>query len=282
MGRVRNYIRSHKVGFLLGAYLAFSLFSISLSTHTILISPKEMGLSLVSVFQKSISGTRLFLSETLDSIRTLHRLKQEYEQALEKVRYYEKIERELANLEEENRRLREVLQFSLQIPYENIPARVVGRDPQNYFSTLTINKGSLQGIEKNMPVVSFQGGKQGLVGKILQTGFNTSLVQPIYDPTSYIAARLVQSRYEGLVNGSVEEKIYMYYVKRFARMNIQSGELVVTSGLNSLFPPDIPIGVLRAVHAREYDTSLILEIDPIIDFGKIEYVFVLKPKGGKP
>lgn len=277
-----SFFKKHRVGFLLGSYLTFCLFSISISTRTFILRPKEIGLSVFSLFQAGISSAHQLFSETVDSIRTLRTLKEDYEQALERLRYYEKVEKQYAALEEENRQLKEILQFSQSIPYESIPARVIGKDPQNYFTTLTLNKGSLHGIKKNMPVIAVQGGKQGLVGKIVQTGFNASIVQPIYDPSSYVAARLSISRYEGLVSGSAEDKIYMYYVRRFARMNIQSGELIVTSGLNSIFPPGIPIGVLKAIHTREYDTSLLLELDPIIDFGRLEYVYVLQMLRGNP
>lgn len=277
-----SFFKKHRVGFFLGSYLTFCLLTISISTKTLILRPKEIGLSVFSIFQMGISSMQKLFSETIDSIRTLKNLKEEYEQALERLRYYEKVEIQYAALEEENRQLKEILQFSRSIPYESIPAQVIGKDPQNYYTTLTINKGSLHGIQKNMPVIAMQGGDQGLVGKVLQTGFNASIIQPIYDPNSYVAARLSISRYEGLVSGSTEEKIYMYYVKRFARMNIQSGELIVTSGLNSIFPPGIPIGVLKAIHAREYDTSLLLELDPIIDFGRLEHVYVLKVQRGNP
>ncbi|GAB4223395.1 MAG: rod shape-determining protein MreC [Spirochaetales bacterium] len=277
-----GFFRKHRVGFLLGSYLTFCLFSIGLSTSSIVLRPKEIGLSFFSLFQSGIGSVQQFFSETIDSIRTLRNLKQEYEEALERLQYYEKVEKQYVILEEENRRLKEILQFSQSIPYENLPARIIGKDPQNYYTTLTINKGSLQGVQRNMPVIAVQGGKQGLVGKVLQTGFNSSIVQPIYDPTSYVAARLAVSRYEGLVSGSTEEKIYMHYVKRVARMNIQNGELIITAGLSSIYPPGIPIGTLKAIHSREYDTSLLLELDPIIDFGRLEYVYVLKLQKRSP
>ncbi|HOV37867.1 MAG TPA: rod shape-determining protein MreC [Spirochaetales bacterium] len=273
----RSFFGKHKVGLLLGSYLTFCLVSISISTRTVNIRPKEIGLSIFSLFQYGVSSVQEFVGSTVNSIRTLRDLKRDYEQAMERVRYFEKIEKQYTALEEENQQLKELLQFSQNLEYKNIPARIIGKDPQNYFSTITVNKGSLHGVRKNMPVIAIQGGKQGLVGKIIQTGFNSSTIQPIYDPSAYVAARLSQSRYEGLVNGSEEEKIFMHYVKRFARLNIHNGELVVTSGMNSIFPPGIPIGTLKAIHVREYDTSLELELEPIIDFGRLEYVYILQP-----
>jgi rod shape-determining protein MreC len=91
-----------------------------------------------------------------------------------------------------------------------------------------------------------------------------------------VGARLLTSHYEGLVNGSGDESVTMKYVKRYARSNIRYGDIVVTSGMKSLYPSGIFIGAVKAIHAREYDTSLELELEPVIDFSRLEYVFVLK------
>jgi rod shape-determining protein MreC len=130
-----------------------------------------------------------------------------------------------------------------------------------------------------MTVVGIQRGHQGLVGKVLSVGLNSCMVQPLYDPSAFVAARLLSSRYEGLVNGSGDENIKMRYVKRYARSEIRFGDTVVTSGLGaSLFPEGIEIGTVKSISARTYDTSLELGIEPIIDFSRLEYVYILTAK----
>jgi rod shape-determining protein MreC len=275
----RNFFAKYKSGTLLGIYVLFSFFSLALSTKSITLKPKEIGLSFFSIFQQGGSAIGTFFAETVTSIRTLGELKQDYAAALEKLKQYERIEKDFHGLTEENRQLKEVLGFSQGLEYKNIPAKIIGKDPQNYHATLTVNKGSLAGVRKNMPVIAIQGGKQGLVGKIAQAGLNASIIQPLYDPTAFVAARLLTSRYEGLVSGSGDESVKMRYVKRYARSNIRYGDIVVTSGMKSLYPSGIVIGTIKAILARDYDTSLELEIEPIIDFNRLEYLYILAVEG---
>jgi len=272
----KKLFTKHKSGSLLGIYVFFSITALAFSGTAISIRPKQVGLSLFAIFQQAGTSTGRFFSETFNSIRELGDLKEEYSAALERLKHYETIEKDVKALEDENLRLKEVLQFSRESQFQNIPAQIIGKDPQNYHATITINKGSLAGVRKNMPVVAIQSGRQGLIGKIAEVGLNASIIQPLYDPNAFVAARLMTSRYEGLVNGSGEDSVTMRYVKRYARSNIRFGDMVVTSGLKSLYPPDILIGTVKTIHARDYDTSLELEIEPIIDFARLEYVYILQ------
>ena len=276
----KNFFSKHKSIVLFFFYILFSFFSLGLSTKTIILQPKEIGLSIFAVFQEGISSMSMFFSETVNSIKTLSELKQDYSAALERLKNYERIEKDYETIIEENRQLKEILKFSHDLEYQNIPAKIIGKDPQNYHATLTVNKGRLNGVKKDMPVVAVQNGRQGLVGKVVQVGINSSLIQPLYDSSAFIAARLFSSRYEGLVNGTDSETIVMRYVKRYARSNIRYGDIVITSGVKSLYPPDIYIGTVKMIHARDYDTSLELEIEPIIDFARLEYIYILQEVRG--
>jgi rod shape-determining protein MreC len=68
----------------------------------------------------------------------------------------------------------------------------------------------------------------------------------------------------------------MRYVKKRARDEIRSGNIAVTSGLRSIYPGEIPIGEVIKIEAPEWQPSLIVEIEPVIDFSRLEYVFVLQ------
>jgi rod shape-determining protein MreC len=85
------------------------------------------------------------------------------------------------------------------------------------------------------------------------------------------------SRYEGLIRGGSPEagKLEMRYVKKEAKGVIRYGSLVITSGNNSIYPPDLYVGRVKTVEAPEWETSLTLTITPIVDFARMEYVFVL-------
>ena len=139
------------------------------------------------------------------------------------------MERGIAELRDENKRLRQQLDLSQEIPYQRIAARIVAKDPENTYSTITIDKGFGEGIRKNMSVIAFQDGVEGLVGRVIEVGRGTSKIVPLYDTKSYIAARLSGgSRTEGLVGGqgSPEDPLLMRFVKKRAKDEIQFGDLV--------------------------------------------------------
>ena len=161
--------------------------------------------------------------------------------------------------------------------YKNHPAQIIGRDPNNQYSTLTINKGSRHGIRKNMPVIAVQNGLVGLVGKVLQVGHTTSLVMPIYDYESNVSARIQDTRDVGLVSGLgwEDRPLSMKYIKKRVLPDLQYGDLIVTSGENENFMKDIPIGYINTITVQDYDSSLNIELTPVVDFGRLEQVFVL-------
>ena len=252
--------------------------SIGISTGGKLISPKEAGLTVFSVFQNGASGIGGFFSDTVNSINELRELRTAYEDLQEKVTEFAEIERNIEELKNENSSLRRQLGFSKTSPFKNIPAEVIGKDPGNTFNSIIINKGKSSGIERNMPVVALQDGYHGLVGKIAEVGAFTSIVIPIYDESAYVSARLQESRYEGLITGRgySDSILTMDYIKKIAREEIKYGDFVITSGMNSIFPKGIYIGRVTAIEGKEWDTSLQLEIEPVVDFTKLEYVFVLE------
>jgi rod shape-determining protein MreC len=128
-------------------------------------------------------------------------------------------------------------------------------------------------------VVAFQDGIEGLVGRVVDVGHGSSIVVPLYDSTSFVAARLAKARHEGLIsgNGSANEPLVMRYVKKRAKEEVQFGDLVVTTGFESVYPPDIAIGRVNRVRVLEYQSSIEIDLDPILDFSRLEYVFVIKP-----
>ena len=278
MTRFSIFITKNKKWSILLGLLLLCLVMMGISTKNVVLKPKKLGFSLVSVLQSGISEVGQFFSETINSIGELRRLRQEYEAIQEKLTQYRELERDYVQIVNENRILREQLEFSSSLSFNKIPAEIIAKDPGNEFSTIVINKGSRHGVEKDMPVIAYQDGFQGLVGKIVETGMITSVVMPLHDESCYVAARLQETRYEGLVKGSgnPNKNIIMDYVKKRAKEEIQYGDLVTSSGMQSLYPEGIYIGRVRAMNAREWDSSLELEIEPIIDFSKLEYVFVLE------
>ena len=253
------------------------LASLGISTDSMALRPKEVGQSVIGLFQQAVSGIGGFFSRTVTSVGELRDLRAQYDGVVDQLREHEQVAGDVATLRDENARLRDVLGFAEFIRIQNIPARVIAKEPGSFFSGLTINRGRTSGIRRDMPVIANQNGVQGLVGRVSDVGLSSSVVMPIFDPQSFVAARLQRSRHEGLVGGKgmATNLLSMRYVAESARSQISTGDLVITSGMRSIYPEGIHIGSVDAIRGEAYETSLQIEILPVVDFGRLEYVFVL-------
>ena len=230
----------------------------------------------VTQASSAVSGTVLAIGE-------LARLREEHAELLDRIARYEVLERTAVEISQENARLREQLGFSQEMAFRHIPARIVGRDPDNLFSAFVINQGTRAGVTRDMPVIAWQGGTQALVGKVVQARPFESLVLPVYDSNLFVSARLATSRFEGIVEGqgNPNADLLMRFVPRRARDEISRGDLVVSSGLGGVYPPDINIGRVSRVVYDEHDISIDVELQPLIDFARLEFVFVIETLDGR-
>ena len=128
-----------------------------------------------------------------------------------------------------------------------------------------------------MPVIAIQNGDVGLVGKVVSVGRETSLIMPIYDYQCNVSARIETTRDIGLVSGtgSSESLLTMKYIKKRVLNELNYGDIIVTSGENDNYLKDIPIGSISNINILDYDTSLEIEITPIIDFSRLEHVIIV-------
>ncbi|MCL2277014.1 MAG: rod shape-determining protein MreC [Treponema sp.] len=249
-----------------------------LSTRDFIFGVKNVGLSLFSGIRNGIYEVNSFISRTVLSISELATLRQEHANLLRQLDRFEELERSNVEIYQENIRLKEQLDFSISLRYRHIPAQISGRDPDNLFSAIVINKGSYSGVSNNMTVVAWQNGTQALVGKVIQTGVFESLVMPIFDINSQVSSRFSVTRYEGILEGqgSPDASLALRFIPRRARDDINNGDIIVTSGMGGIFPPGINIGRVSGVNVLEYETTLEIIIVPMIDFSRLEYVFVIE------
>ncbi len=231
--------------------------------------------------QRVIGSGSAYIKDSFGSLRRLREMRVQYEHALEQLASYEGMERDLVELRRENRELKKLLGFSAGIEFEHIPGRVIAGDPSNLFSTITIDLGTFDGIKKGMVVSAFQDGFFGLVGKVVSVTPHSAHVRPIVDPENHVAARMQNGRFSGLVSGRGNEQgqLIMRYVKKSAGNMVKINDLVVTSGMNSIYPPGIFIGRVAEVKKRKEATSMEIVLNPVIDISRTEYVFVMAESG---
>ncbi len=274
---IKSFIARHRQGTAFLVLIFLSIILLVISNRNVVIKPKEIGQSFFSVFQISISSVSRWFINTVNSIGELKQAKRELEESRLKILEYERISRDIVKLRQENSELKGLLDFSKELSYRHIPAEVIARQPGNAFAVVTLNKGSRDGVKRYMPVVARTSGYMGLVGKVISVGLGSSMVLPLFNERSFVASRLETSRYDGLVSGRSEDSEYlsMRNVTKIAIRNIAYGDMVVTSGLGQVFPKGIPIGRVRSVRSKAYETSLEVEVEPIIEFSKLEYVIIL-------
>lgn len=279
----RPFYRRHAQGLTFAGLCVVSLAMLVFSTRALVVRPKEIGLTAVSFFQSAAHGVGNWVSGTINAIGELRRLRAEVDSLRSQIVSYERSQVDISELQIENNALREQLGLTKAFAYDQIPAEVIAVDP-TAFSTIAVNKGASKGVRPGMAVVAFQGGLRGLVGRVMVVGETTSLVMPIYDAGSWVSGRHQGSRYEGLVrgNGLIGGKLTMTLVPKAARSELGFGDIVLTSGLGGLYPEGLHIGRIEEVNPLPYEESLELVLDPVIDFSRLEYVFILDPGMGEP
>jgi len=266
--------------YVFSALMAVSFSLLLFSTRSLILNVRDAGLSVFSGVRGRVDDVSSVVSRSILSVQELAKLRTEYSELLERVARYERLERSAAEINQENIRLKEQLAFSQGLTYRHIPAKLIGRDPDNLYSALVINKGSRSGVARDMAVIAWQGGSQALVGKVIQVRAYESLVMPLYDSSLLVASRFAASRYEGIVEGqgNPDLPMRMRFIPKRARDMISQGDLVVSSGMGGVYPPDINIGRISNVSYHEYEISMEAELEPLIDFSRLEYVFVIEEK----
>lgn len=277
--RLQHAFTQHKSAILYAVLVVFCLISMAVSSASADVRPGRILARIFVGIQEGVYHVGDFFARTVSSVRELGEVREQYAALLDRLEAYEEAQSDLEALRRENEALRDALGFHRELATSNVPARVIAKEPGNLFSTISIDRGRRDGIRADQPVIAMVDGNSGLVGKVVEVFPSTALILPILDPSVYVAARLQESRYEGLVNGNGMRTaaLVMRYVDRQARFSAKTGDRVVTSGLRSLYPTDIPLGTVTSIQGRPYESSLEIQIEPIVDFSRLEYVFVLIP-----
>lgn len=273
--RSRGILATQKTPIIL---IAVSLLMISISTRSILSLPGTVASAVTGGIQYVFSSVGGFVKRTIFSISELADLRDQYNSLADKLKAYETLQRNFADTMSENARLKEQLGFAQNMTTIKASTQIIAKDPGNIYTSYVIDKGSEAGITKNMAVAAFQNGMQGLAGKILDARRKSSVVLPVFDQRLFVSARLSRTRNEGLVNGqgNPDDPLVMRYVSKLNAAEIQIGDMVVTSGLDSIYPSDLAIGRVKEIQLPEYSSSAIILLEPSLNFSKLEYLFVIQ------
>ncbi len=175
-------------------------------------------------------------------------------------------------VESENVELTALLKMQTRYTqYSTIGAQVIAKNPGNWYTTFTINKGTNEGLEKNMVVIN----GDGLVGKISECGYNYSKVVSIIDDTDAVSAQSLRTGDIGYVTANYQQEGYCRMQYSDDNTDILVGDELVTSHLSEIFPQGITIGYVRNLSGDENSLSNYATIEPAVDFSNIKYVLVI-------
>lgn len=266
--------------FILVVLILFSGINLGFSSGSFVLKLKDIGFTVFSTVQKGVSAVTGSVSGAFTAIKEFSTLREQYGILSKKVAEYEYIQKSNTELLRENEYLKEQLDFTRNSEYKTIAAQIIARDPDALYSAITINKGSRHGIKKGMCVVAIQNGNLGLVGKIVTVGYLTSMIMPLYDQNCNISARIQNTREIGIVtgNGTQENFLDLQYIKKRYISELNVGDIIVTSGENENYRKDVPIGRITRIKEIDYDNSLDILIDPIVDFDRLESVIAIDLK----
>lgn len=148
-------------------------------------------------------------------------------------------------------------------------AAVIGLDPSPFLHYIIINRGSNDGILRGMPVVT----NQGLIGRVDAVIADAARVQLITDPASSVNVRLQNASADAVLVGSVTGDLSLDMISQ--EVNVEVGDVVLTSGLGGGYPPDLIVGQVLNVRKRDYELFQNASIQPAVDFSRLEIVLVI-------
>ncbi|HTQ23315.1 MAG TPA: rod shape-determining protein MreC [Candidatus Binataceae bacterium] len=182
----------------------------------------------------------------------------------------------LAELEAENLHLSDMLELKQALALNSAAANVIGGDASGLARTLVLAGGAGQGFEAGMAVLS----TEGVVGKLIAVGPSSSRVLLINDHNSALDAFDQRSRVRGIVAGVVDDGLVMKYVDRSE--DVKSGDTIVTSGLDGIFPRGLLVGEVTSVVREGPGLFLTVNIAPAADFRRLEQVLVITQRMPQP
>lgn len=259
----------------------FCIISLSSQSTSFTLSFEGIVSGFVSPFQKGYDALQDGVSRLWAGFSELNDVRDQLNVTREKLHRYESLYEEITEIRSENVRLRNLLGLKDRIQYDSITASIVSKDPDNWFRTLVVNKGSNDGIEINMPVVAYSGDIKAVVGKIVEVRGSVSRIQPLNSPDIKIGVKLQESRFPGLLSGIAHNSnvCAANYISRGA--SVKPGDVMVTSGLAGVFPSGLFVGTVVKVDISGNSPYQKLIVEPFMNYNLLEEVFIIKKSADK-
>ena len=169
---------------------------------------------------------------------------------------------------EQSRTLQQLLEFRSSVSLATTGAAVIAGGASPDFRTMTIDKGTSEGLRPDMAVIA----PAGVVGRVIMPAPRASKVQLLIDRNAAAGALVERSRAQGVVQGSGADVLHMNYVSGVA--DVKVGDQVVTSGIDGIYPKGFVIGQIESIERGAGEFSAIV-IRPAVDFASLEAVLIV-------
>ncbi len=231
----------------------------------------------VTPMQKGINGVGSFFSGKMELFQTKKELlaeNKELQSELDALKYQNRI---LKEEKTELSTLRELVELDEKYPdYHTVAARVIDKDPGNWYNVFKIDKGSDDGLKVDMNVLAGDGAGGGLVGIITEVGHNWAKVRAIVDDTSKVGA--VISKRNCIVSGNLSlesEGILFFDDMEKPKEEVRIGTEVTTSYLSEKYLQGILIGYVKEINLDKTNSTCSGYITPAVEFDQLETVLVI-------
>lgn len=224
-------------------------------------------LELMAPFQSAVAAVRGTLSGGWESVAGLLDARDQNVALRARVDELQRDLNRLGEVELENMRLRRLLDYRQTLALRVLTAQVVGWDP-GAARTVTVDRGTSDGVTKSRGVIT----PDGVVGRVIEVSAHAARVLLVTDANSGVAGLVQRTRAHGIVHGTMEGGCALKNVKRTE--DVQVGDLVVTSGLDGIFPKGLVIGKIVAVDKRGQGLFQNAEVAPGADFDRLEEVLI--------
>ncbi len=185
---------------------------------------------------------------------------------------YQSMKLELSELNQENSQLRGLLDLKNSASaWKLVAAAVISRNPDSWFQTMVINRGTRDGIRPGMAVIV----PQGVVGRVISATPVSSTVMLVLDPDSGVGAQDVRSQAAGVVNGRDPLSETLTFQLFSHRPDISPGDAVVTSSYSQYYPSGLLIGQVSRVSKSAYGLTETASVVPAVNFNQLQDVMVV-------
>jgi rod shape-determining protein MreC len=223
----------------------------------------------ISPFERALVSTGSFVRRNFHNYIDLHDARQQNHQLQDEIAQLKLEQVRLQQDAEQAKRLRSLLGFTQHYVGQLLPAQVIGTSGAEQSHMIQIDKGASSGVKVDMPVIT----PDGIVGKVKDVFPFTSMVLLINDRDSGAGVILQTTRLQGVLRGNPQGELHVSDI--MSDEKIETGEEVVTSGGDLIYPKGLPVGTVSRVSPdRDNEPFLAVKVKPAADLSRLEEVLV--------